>query len=697
MPTQKYDIRLPEAGGGGFEERHWNPVNTPVLDAAGEVAFITHCVEDVTELVRTRETRTGCGAEALGREQMLLRALLDSLPVAVWTKDPDGRYAVSNRAHADLLRAADGAAVAGRTEADFFPEGYAREALAEDRRVLSGGEPVVNKEELVPDPREGGGGRWHLTTKTPMRDAAGTVHGLVGVSRDVQDLKGAAQALRDSEQRFRAFFEATSVGLVEVSPDCRIVRANDAFCRMLGYPPGELAGRSVAELAFLDDWAEISGQYARIAGGAADAFESERRYRRADGSVVWAHVSATATRDAAGRPVRVSAVVVDLTERKRLEAQFQQSQKMEAVGRLAGGVAHDFNNLLTVIIGYGQILLERLPPGDAARELVEEMTAAGERAAGLTSQLLAFSRKAPLEPQLLDVNQVVAEAERLLRRLIGEDVALTTALAPNTGLVRADQTLLEQVLMNLAVNARDAMPRGGRLLIETRAVSLRGDPTPYADLRPGSYIQLAVSDTGTGMSDAVKAHLFEPFFTTKGPGKGTGLGLAMVYGAVKALAGHVSVYSELGIGTTFKILLPVSAGAAPSSGSGEVHLVPKGTETVLLVEDDEQVRRMARLALTTQGYEVVEAPAGAAAVAAAAAHAGPIHLLMTDVVMPGMSGREVAAALRGRHPGLRVLYVSGYTDDAIVSHGIVEPAAAFLQKPFTPFGLARKVRAVLDG
>jgi nitrogen-specific signal transduction histidine kinase len=405
-------------------------------------------------------------------------------------------------------------------------------------------------------------------------------------------------------------------------------------------------------------------------------------------------VAATATRDAGGRPVRVSAVVVDLTERKRLEAQFQQSQKMEAVGRLAGGVAHDFNNLLTVIIGYGQILLERLPPADAARELVAEMTAAGERAAGLTSQLLAFSRRAPLEPQVLDVNRVVAESERLLRRLIGEDVVLTTALAPNAGLVRADQTQLEQVLMNLAVNARDAMPSGGRLLIETRPVNLRGDATPYADLRPGQYIQLAVSDTGTGMSDAVKAHLFEPFFTTKGPGKGTGLGLAMVYGAVRALGGHVSVYSELGIGTTFKVLLPAAAtGAAPGPGSAEVRLVPKGTETVLLVEDDEQVRRMARLALTTQGYEVVEAPAGADAVA----HPGPIDLLMTDVVMPGMSGREVAAALRGRNPGLKVLYVSGYTDEAIIGHGIVEPAAAFLQKPFTPFGLARKVRAVLDG
>ncbi|VTT96891.1 multi-sensor hybrid histidine kinase : Multi-sensor hybrid histidine kinase OS=Koribacter versatilis (strain Ellin345) GN=Acid345_3014 PE=4 SV=1: PAS_9: PAS_4: PAS_9: HisKA: HATPase_c: Response_reg [Gemmataceae bacterium] len=694
MPTQKYDIRLPEADGGAFEERYWNPVNTPVLDAAGEVAFVTHSVEDVTELVRsrTRETRTGREAEDLRRERLLLRTLLDSLPVAIWTKDPDGRYAVSNRAHAELLRAADETAVVGRTEADFFPGAYAREALAEDCRVLCGGEPVFNKEELVPDPR--GGGRWHLTTKTAMRDAAGTVHGLVGVSRDVEEMKRAAQALRESEQRFRAFFEATSVGLVEVSPDCRVVRANDAFCRMLGYPPGELAGRSVAELAFLEDWAEISGQYARIAGGAADSFESERRYRRADGSAVWAHVTATATRDGAGRPVRVSAAVVDLTERKRLEAQFQQSQKMEAVGRLAGGVAHDFNNLLTVIIGYGQILLERLPPGDAARELVEEMTAAGERAAGLTSQLLAFSRRTPPEPQVLNVNRVVAEAERLLRRLIGEDVALTTALAPNAGCVRADQAQLEQILMNLAVNARDAMPRGGRLLIETRPVDLRGDPTPYAELRPGNYVQLAVSDTGTGMSDAVKAHLFEPFFTTKDPGKGTGLGLAMVYGTVQALGGHVSVYSELGIGTTFKVLLPAAAaGAAPSPGSGEVRLVPKGTETVLLVEDDEQVRRMARVALTTQGYEVVEAPAGADAVA----HAGPIDLLMTDVVMPGMSGREVAAALRGRNPGLKVLYVSGYTDEAIIGHGIVEPAAAFLQKPFTPFGLARKVRAVLDG
>jgi PAS domain S-box-containing protein len=268
MPTQKYDIPVPGPG-GPFEERHWDPVNTPVRDAAGGVAFIIHSAVDVTELVRARarETRTGLEVEALRRERLLLRALLDSLPVAIWTKDPDGRYAVSNRAHAELLGAADETAVAGRTEADFFPEAYAREALAEDRRVLCGTSLVFNKEELVPDPR--GGGRWHLTTKTPMRDAAGAVHGLVGVSRDVQEMKRAAQALRESEQRFRAFFEATNVGLVEVSPECRVVRANDAFCRMLGYPPGELAGRPVAELAFLDDWAEISGQYARIVGPTA--------------------------------------------------------------------------------------------------------------------------------------------------------------------------------------------------------------------------------------------------------------------------------------------------------------------------------------------------------------------------------------------------------------------------------------------
>jgi two-component system, cell cycle sensor histidine kinase and response regulator CckA len=465
---------------------------------------------------------------------------------------------------------------------------------------------------------------------------------------------------------------------------------------MFGYTPEELPGLTVADVVFPEDRAAVLAQYGRVGHGETTAYEADRRYRRKDGSVLWARVSVVAARDENGYPKSITAVVVDMTERKKLEEQFRQAQKMEAVGRLAGGVAHDFNNLLTVINGYGHLLLDQLPPGDPARELVREMTGAGERAAGLTAQLLAFSRKAIVEPKVLDLNEVVNQSASLLRRLIGEDISLATALAPNLEPVKADPTQVEQVILNLAVNAKDAMPKGGKLTIETRAVRLREeDAALYPDLPQGRYIQLAVSDTGTGMTDEVKTRLFEPFFTTKEQGKGTGLGLAVVHGAVKQSGGRVDVYSELGIGTTFKILLPAVVGSnGPLSRSAPV--APRGTETVFLVEDEAGVRKFARLALETQGYTVLEAACGQDALRVANGYAGPIHLLMTDVVMPRMGGREVAEALRARHPGLKVLFVSGYTDDAVVRHGIVDATDAFLQKPFAPLALARKVREVLD-
>ncbi len=402
--------------------------------------------------------------------------------------------------------------------------------------------------------------------------------------------------------------------------------------------------------------------------------------------------------DGSGELRGFTKVVRDLTERRRLEDQFRQAQKMDAIGRLAGGVAHDFNNLLTVINVSGQLLMEQLPPRDPGRRLVKEIATAGERATALTAKLLAFSRKAIVEPRVLDLNEVVTQSELLLHRILGEDVRLATALDPNLRPVKVDPTHAEQIVINLAVNARDAMPRGGQLTIETRNVTLREeDAVTYPELPCGRYVLMAVSDTGTGMTDEVKARIFEPFFTTKEVGKGTGLGLAMVYGAVKTHRGHIAVYSEVGVGTTFKILLPVTDETRPGPRSGEIRTVPRGAETILLVEDEDTVRRLARLALEMHGYTVLEASGGVEAVRMAVEHPTPIHMLVSDVVMPVMGGREVAEALRAKRPGVKVLFVSGYTDDAIVRHGIVEATDAFLQKPFTPTSLARKVRAVLDG
>jgi PAS domain S-box-containing protein len=384
-------------------------------------------------------------------------------------------------------------------------------------------------------------------------------------------------------------------------------------------------------------------------------------------------------------------------ERKRLEEQLRQAQKMEAVGQLAGGIAHDFNNLLTIISGYSQLLMSRQGLDEDTRGLVKQIIGAGERAATLTRQLLAFSREQVLEPRVLDLNALLTNLEKMLRRLIGESITLTTALETSAPKVTADPGQLEQVIMNLAVNAADAMPQGGSLTIETRNVELDGS---ISKIRPtvqaGPYVMLAVSDTGHGMSPEVLAHIYEPFFTTKGPGKGTGLGLATVYGIVRQSGGHIDAYSEQGIGTTFKIYLPRTNDKSTSSTPAADQSMPRGSETVLLVEDEHGLRALARYILHECGYNVIEAGDGAEAILLHEKHDGKIDLLLTDVVLPGMAGRAIAERIITTRPETKVLYMSGYTDDAVIRHGVLQAETSFLQKPFTPSVLAHKVREVLD-
>jgi len=425
-----------------------------------------------------------------------------------------------------------------------------------------------------------------------------------------------------------------------------------------------------------------------------------------DGSEKPVNYSKSPIRNQTGEITGLVLVFRDMSERKRAEEalrstqeQLLQAQKMEAVGRLAGGVAHDFNNLLTAIIGYSQLALRGISPDDRLRQEIDEIRKAGERAATLTSQLLAFSRKQMLQPKILDINKVVADTSRMLNRLIGEDIRFRTTLAPGLRPVKVDPGQIEQVLMNLAVNARDAMPDGGSLSIETANVYLDEEYARlHAEVQPGPHIVLAVSDTGCGIDSETIAHIFEPFFTTKEQGKGTGLGLAMVYGIVKQSGGHIWVYSEPDKGTTFKVYLPqVVEEASLSAEPSRAELLPSGKETILLAEDDEQVREIASRILSELGYRVIEATNGEEALKEISQSTIKIDILLTDVVMPQIGGKELSEHLRNERPGTKIAFLSGYTADAIVNHGVLDAGVPFLHKPFTPGELARKVREVLDG
>src|SRR5574341_1682227 len=509
--------------------------------------------------------------------------------------------------------------------------------------------------------------------------------------------KRAEERLRDSERRFRALIEHSAHAIALFGADGTIRYGSPATTRVLGYALEEFVGRSAFEFVHPEDLALVTERLAVVRERPGGQVAVRVRVRHRDGT--WRLLEGVFT-NLLDDP-DVGAIVNnyrDVTESHRLEEQLRQSQKMEAVGRLAGGMAHDFNNILTAIGGFSDLLLHDLPLHDPRREDVEEIRKAAERAAALTQQLLAFSRRQVLQPKVLDLNAVVARTEKLLRRLIGEDITLLTPGEPALWAVRADPGQIEQVLVNLAVNARDAMPQGGTLSIATANAALdQAFADDHQPVTPGEYVMVAVIDTGIGMDAETQAHVFEPFFTTKERGKGTGLGLAMVYGIVKQSGGFIWVTSAPGQGAAFKIYLPRTE-EAPEAAPDESRAEPSagGRETILLAEDEEAVRRVARETLVRNGYSVLQASQGAAALALAEAHGSPIHLLLTDVVMPGMSGRQLADRLSALRPGLKVLYMSGYTDDGIVRQGMLEPGLAYLQKPFRPDALARKVREVLD-
>jgi two-component system, cell cycle sensor histidine kinase and response regulator CckA len=515
------------------------------------------------------------------------------------------------------------------------------------------------------------------------------------ILRDITARKRMEAGLRDSEERYRLLFERNLAGVYRSTAGGRLLECNRAYAKMMGYasPAEAMAQPALAFYASPQDREDFLEKLRRE----GSLVNYENQARRKDASLVWVIENVSLIRSEDGEEILLG-TAFDMTDRKRLEEQLLQSQKMEAIGRLAGGIAHDFNNLLTAVSGYTELLLGQLSPGDPRRESAEEIRHAGKRAAALTQQLLAFSRRQVLEPRVLDLNSVISNMEKMLRRVIGEDVELATSLSAGLWRTKADPGQIEQVILNLVVNARDAMPRGGRLTLETANVELDEKfAGRYVTVHPGPHVMLAVSDTGVGMDPELQARLFEPFFTTKERGKGTGLGLSTTYGVVKQSGGSVWVYSEPGHGTTFKIYLPrceepLDATVAPAPASA-----PRaGTETVLLVEDEPEVRRLVDRLLRMQGYTVLSAPSGAEAIAIANGHEAPIDVLVTDVIMPGMNGPDLARTLEHARPRMKVLYISGYTDTAIARHGILDPGMTLLSKPFTPDALARKMREVLD-
>ncbi len=512
---------------------------------------------------------------------------------------------------------------------------------------------------------------------------------------DVTELKQMADALEESEERYRRYFEEDLAAAYVSTPQGQLLSCNPAFVRIFGFSSVEQA--IMCDLHLLYPEPAMMESFLGLLRKVKKMEHHHNQRCRSDGNIIHVIENAVGSFNRQGELVEIKGYIIDATHQKNLEEQLRQSQKMEAIGRLAGGIAHDFNNLLTAITGYADSLVSGLKHDDTLGKSAREIRKASERAASLTSQLLAFSRKQVLQPKILSLGTVISGMEEMLRRFMGEDIELLTGIPSGLWPIKADRGQIEQVVMNLAVNARDAMPDGGRLIIEASNIEL---DTTYAKLHmsvsPGSYVMLAVSDTGTGMTDDVMAHLFEPFFTTKGEGRGTGLGLATVYGIVKQSDGHIWVYTEPGKGATFKVYLPRAEGGVHDLSPVTDNVTHAcGHETILLVEDDDLVRDMICDGLRRNGYKVLNASHGGDALRICSEFSGPIHLLLTDVVMPGMNGRELAERIAESHPQIKTLFISGYTDRAIVHNGVLDPETDFLQKPFNMEMLARKVREIL--
>ena len=687
---------------------------------AGDKKVIQCNIRDITERKRAEE--------AFRESEQRFRALFEGAHEGIFQSTLGGQFHLANTALARMLGyASSQELIAGVTDIGRQLN-VALGVRAEFQRQISERGEVQNFEFQAR--RKDGVMIWLSENAHAVRDASGAVLYYDGMLQDITERKRVEEALRQSEATLRGVFQAAPIGIC-ILKDRLFQSANDYWCKSFGYTEKSLLGKSPRMLYESDEEYERVGRelYTHFQEGGIAT--SETRLRRSDGAL--RDVILTTAPLRAGDPTAGKVMTIhDITEQRKLKAQFIEAQKMEVIGHLAGGVAHDFNNVLAVIMGYSDLITEQLGPDSPLRQCTEEIRHATERAAGLTRQLLIFSRKQTVQPVVLDLNDVVKDLNKMLRRLIDENIEMTIVPGKQIGRIKADPGYVGQVLMNLVVNARDAMPNGGKLTIATNNVTLdenyspcgvsggtspgqvhpvklpplshgAGSSTPqskhtHPGAIPGDYVMLSVSDTGTGMTEEVKARLFEAFFTTKPSGKGTGLGLATCQTIVQQSGGHIDVDSEVGKGTTFKIYFPrveqpldVAARPIPTGP------LPRGTETLLIVEDEPSVRHLAAGVLESQGYTVLRAANGQDALHVAREHKGsPIRLVVTDVIMPLMGGKVMAEWLKTTYPDLIILFTSGYTDDAIAQHGVLDAGVEFLSKPYTPATLVRKVREMLD-
>ncbi len=668
----------------------------------GEIGQLAYRFDMMAESLERREAERDRAVKALRESEERFRIIFEQAAVGVGQVETEtGRFLRVNQKYCNIIGYAQ-EEIAEITLMEITHPDDLQPSLDNIQRLIGGEirESTFEKRYI----RKDGSIIWVNLTTSPMWDVDEKPNCHIAVVQDITDHKRVQEALRESEERYRSILREIEEGYYEVDLAGNFLFFNDSILKLGGYSREELMG--VNYRVFMDEETakEVYNVYNQVYTTGMPVKGFEWKIKGRDGEEIYVETSTALMKDSKGRAVGFRGIVRDVTERKkaeeekrRLEAQLLHGQKMEAVGRLAGGIAHDFNNLLTTIIGYSDLVMMAMGRNNPLYDDMEQIKRAGEQAADLTRQLLASSRRQVIQPVVLDLNRVLRDTEKMLGPLIGEDIRLLKALRSDLWKVRVDPGQIAQIIMNLAVNARDAMAQGGKLTIETTNVDL---DDAYArnhgvELTPGPYVMLAISDTGEGMDEETRSQIFEPFFTTKEKGKGTGLGLSTVYGIVKQSNGFIWVYSEPGKGTTFKIYFPRAEGTETLRKEESPRETVGGPETILVVEDDQSVRELATSALSAYGYTVLKAESGEAALEVLTGHEGEVHLLLTDMVLPGMNGRDLAERMTSRYPQTKVLYMSGYAHNAIVNHGVFEKGIEFIQKPFSPDSLARKVRKVL--